>query len=51
MRNIKGSTVHNSILYEDLSVVVEVSKLSLPADEVVGIAHGEPELKAENCKL
>ena len=30
---------------------MEVSKLSLPADEVVGITHGEPELEAENCKL
>ena len=34
-----------------LSVVVKVSKLSLPADQRVWIAHGEAELKPHHSKL
>ena len=34
-----------------LSIVVKVSKLSLPADQRVWIAHGEAELKPHHGKL
>ena len=34
-----------------LSIVVEVSKLCLPDNQRIGVAHGEAQLKAKYCKL
>ena len=35
----------------DLSTVVEVAKLSLPADQVVWVTHREPQFKSQHRKL
>ena len=35
----------------NLCIIVEVSKLCLPDDQRIWVAHGEAQLKAEHCKF
>ena len=45
------SVEHAPAASYNLSIVVKVSKLCLPAHQVVGVAHGEPQFKPQHCKL
>ena len=43
--------VHAHVPTGHLGIVVEVSKLSLPADEGLWVTNGEPQLKTYHRKL